>query len=91
MDILAIKSSNGDVERRPGDKNNSINGWDLLNVELTLTDRGPMDYTMLIGRNALGTSSFSIHLCEFSNKRNGLNMKLGILHLQDISVSNLNC
>ena len=24
------------------------------NIELTLTDRGPMDYTMLIGRKALG-------------------------------------
>ena len=23
-------------------------------IELTLTDRGPMDYTMLIGRKALG-------------------------------------
>ena len=24
------------------------------NIELTLTDRGPMDYTMLIGRESFG-------------------------------------
>ena len=49
-----IKSSNGDVERRPYIKTDILMDGITKNIELTLTDRGPMDYTMLIGRKALG-------------------------------------
>ena len=49
-----IRSSNGDVERRPYIKTDILMDGITKNIELTLTDRGPMDYTMLIGRKALG-------------------------------------
>ena len=49
-----IKSSNGDVERRPYIKTTLLMDGVSKKIELTLTDRGPMDYTMLIGRRALG-------------------------------------
>ena len=49
-----IKSSNGDVERRPYIKTILLVDGISKKIELTLTDRGPMDYTMLIGRKALG-------------------------------------
>ena len=49
-----IKSSNGDVERRPYIKTTLLMDGISKKIELTLTDRGPMDYTMLIGRKALG-------------------------------------
>ncbi len=49
-----IKSSNGDVERRPYIKTTLLVDGISKKIELTLTDRGPMDYTMLIGRKALG-------------------------------------
>lgn len=49
-----IKSSNGDVERRPYIKTTLLVDGIAKKIELTLTDRGPMDYTMLIGRKALG-------------------------------------
>jgi len=49
-----IKSSNGDVEKRPYIKTDLLMDGITKNIELTLTDRGPMDYTMLIGRKALG-------------------------------------
>ena len=49
-----IKSSNGDVERRPYKKTTLLVDGISKKIELTLTDRGPMDYTMLIGRKALG-------------------------------------
>ena len=49
-----IKSSNGDVERRPYIKTTLLVDGFSKKIELTLTDRGPMDYTMLIGRKALG-------------------------------------
>ena len=45
-----IKSSNGDVEKRPYIKTDILMDGITKNIELTLTDRGPMDYTMLIGR-----------------------------------------
>ena len=48
-----IKSSNGDVEKRPYIKTDILMDGITKNIELTLTDRGPMDYTMLIGRKAL--------------------------------------
>ena len=49
-----IKSSNGDVERRPYIKTTLLLDGISKKIELTLTDRGPMEYTMLIGRKALG-------------------------------------
>ena len=49
-----IKSSNGDVERRPYVKTTLLMDGISKKIELTLTDRGPMDYTMLIGKKALG-------------------------------------
>ena len=49
-----IRSSNGDVERRPYIKTDILMDGITKNIELTVTDRGPMDYTMLIGRKALG-------------------------------------
>jgi len=49
-----IKSSNGDIERRPYIKTRLLVDGISKKIELTLTDRGPMDYTMLIGRKALG-------------------------------------
>ena len=49
-----IRSSNGDVEKRPYVKTDILMDGITKNIELTLTDRGPMDYTMLIGRKALG-------------------------------------
>ena len=49
-----IRSSNGDVEKRPYIKTDILMDGITKNIELTLTDRGPMDYTMLIGRKALG-------------------------------------
>ena len=49
-----IKSSNGDVEKRPYIKTTLMMDGISKKIELTLTDRGPMDYTMLIGRKALG-------------------------------------
>ena len=49
-----IKSSNGEVERRPYIKTTLLVDGISKKIELTLTDRGPMAYTMLIGRKALG-------------------------------------
>ena len=49
-----IRSSNGDVEKRPYIKTDILMDGITKNIELPLTDRGPMDYTMLIGRKALG-------------------------------------
>ena len=49
-----IRSSNGDFEKRPYIKTDILMDCITKNIELTLTDRGPMDYTMLIGRKALG-------------------------------------
>ena len=49
-----IRSSNVDVEKRPYIKTDILMDGITKNIELTLTDRGPMDYTMLIGRKALG-------------------------------------
>ena len=49
-----IKSSNGDVERRPYIKTTFLMDGISKKIDLTLTDRGPMEYTMLIGRKALG-------------------------------------
>ena len=52
--LFKKRSSNGDVEKRPYIKTDILMDGITKNIELTLTDRGPMDYTMLIGRKALG-------------------------------------
>ena len=43
------------------------------NIELTLTDRGPMDYTMLIGRKALGRRWIVNPSISFMTKPEGNN------------------
>ena len=69
-----IRSSNGDVERRPYIKTDILMDGITKNIELTLTDRGPMDYTMLIGRKALGrrwivNPSISFMTNPYGNKK----------------------
>ncbi len=49
-----IRSSDGDVERRPLIKTTLLLDGIEKKIELTLADRRLMDYTMLIGRKALG-------------------------------------
>tara|TARA_B100001173_G_scaffold154681_1_gene134108 strand:- start:50 stop:502 length:453 start_codon:yes stop_codon:yes gene_type:complete len=49
-----IRSSDGDVEKRPYIKTELLMDGITKNIELTLADRASMDYTMLIGRKALG-------------------------------------
>ena len=66
-----IKSSNGDVERRPYIKTDILMDGITKNIELTLTDRGPMDYTMLIGRKALGRRWIVNPSISFMTKPNG--------------------
>ena len=66
-----IKSSNGDVEKRPYIKTDLLMDGITKNIELTLTDRGPMDYTMLIGRKALGRRWIVNPSISFMTKHNG--------------------
>ena len=66
-----IRSSNGDVERRPYIKTDILMDGITKNIELTLTDRGPMDYTMLIGRKALGRRWIVNPSISFITKPNG--------------------
>ena len=66
-----IKSSNGDVERRPYIKNTLLMDGITKKIELTLTDRGPMEYTMLIGRKALGRRWVVNPSISFSTKPDG--------------------
>ena len=66
-----IRSSNGDVERRPYIKTDILMDGITKNIELTLTDRGPMDYTMLIGRKALGRRWIVNPSISFMTKSNG--------------------
>ena len=66
-----IRSSNGDVERRPYIKTDILMDVITKNIELTLTDRGPMDYTMLIGRKALGRRWIVNPSISFMTKPNG--------------------
>ena len=49
-----IRSSDGDVEKRPMIKTTLLLDGIEKEIELTLSDRRLMDYTMLIGRKALG-------------------------------------
>ena len=67
-----IRSSNGDVERRPYIKTDILMDGITKNIELTLTDRGPMDYTMLIGRKALGRRWIVNPSISFMTKPNGI-------------------
>ena len=66
-----IRSSNGDVERRPYIKTDILMDGITKNIELTLTDRGTMDYTMLIGRKALGRRWIVNPSISFMTKPNG--------------------
>ena len=66
-----IRISNGDVERRPYIKTDILMDGITKNIELTLTDRGPMDYTMLIGRKALGRRWIVNPSISFMTKPNG--------------------
>ena len=66
-----IKSSNGDVERRPYIKTTLLMDGITKQIELTLTDRGPMEYTMLIGRKALGRRWVVNPSISFSTKPDG--------------------
>jgi hypothetical protein len=66
-----IKSSNGDVERRPYIKTTLLMDGITKKIELTLTDRGPMEYTMLIGRKALGRRWIVNPSISFSTKPDG--------------------
>ena len=66
-----IKSSNGDVERRPYIKTTLLMDGITKKIELTLTDRGPMEYTMLIGRKALGRRWVVNPCISFSTKPDG--------------------
>ena len=66
-----IRSSNGDVEKRPYIKTDILMDGITKNIELTLTDRGPMDYTMLIGRKALGRRWIVNPSISFMTKPNG--------------------
>lgn len=66
-----IKSSNGDVERRPYIKTTLLLDGITKKIELTLTDRGPMEYTMLIGRKALGRRWVVNPSISFSTKPDG--------------------
>ena len=67
----SIKSSNGDVERRPYIKTTLLMDGITKKIELTLTDRGPMEYTMLIGRKALGRRWVVNPSISFSTKPDG--------------------
>ena len=66
-----IKSSNGDVERRPYIKTTLLMDGITKKIELTLTDRGPMEYTMLIGKKALGRRWVVNPSISFSTKPDG--------------------
>jgi len=70
-----IRSSNGDVERRPYIKTDILMDGITKNIELTLTDRGPMDYTMLIGRKALGKRWMVNPSISFLTSPNGKSKK----------------
>lgn len=70
-----IKSSNGDVERRPYIKTTLLMDGISKKIDLTLTDRGPMEYTMLIGRKALGRRWVVNPSISFLTKTNDIETK----------------
>ena len=71
-----IKSSNGDVERRPYIKTTLLMDGISKKIDLTLTDRGPMEYTMLIGRKALGRRWVVNPSISFLTKSNDIESKI---------------
>lgn len=53
LDIRDVRSSNGDVERRPVIATRAVIGGVVAPIELSLTNRDEMGFRMLIGREAL--------------------------------------
>lgn len=51
--IREVRSSNGDVERRPAIATTASMGGHAVPIELTLTNRDEMGFRMLLGRTAL--------------------------------------
>ena len=70
-----IRSSDGDVEKRPVIKTELLIDGITKRIELTLTDRGSMDYTMLIGRKALGRRWMVNPSISFLTSPNGKSKK----------------
>ena len=71
MPITGYVHFSRDVERRPYIKTDILMDGITKNIELTLTDRGPMDYTMLIGRKALGRRWIVNPSISFMTRPNG--------------------
>ena len=69
--LYGVQMGSGVVERRPYIKTDILMDGITKNIELTLTDRGPMDYTMLIGRKALGRRWIVNPSISFITKPNG--------------------
>ena len=70
-----IRSSDGVVEKRPVVKTPMVLDGIRKNIELTLTDRKTMDYTMLIGRKALGRRWIVNPSISFLTDKNGSGTK----------------
>ena len=51
--VRDVRSSNGDVERRPVIATRAVIGGVIAPIELTLTNRDEMGFRMLLGREAL--------------------------------------
>jgi ribosomal protein S6--L-glutamate ligase len=55
VDIRAVMSSNGIKEKRPVIKTDLVLGDQRWTIEMTLSNREPLKFRMLLGREALGT------------------------------------
>ena len=53
VDVRDVRSSNGDVERRPVIATRVVIGGVIAPIELSLTNRDEMGFRMLLGREAL--------------------------------------
>jgi hypothetical protein len=53
LDVRDVRSSNGDVERRPVIATRVVIGGVIAPIELSLTNRDEMGFRMLLGREAL--------------------------------------
>lgn len=53
VDVRDVRSSNGDVERRPVIATRAVIGGVIAPIELSLTNRDEMGFRMLLGREAL--------------------------------------
>lgn len=53
VDVRDVRSSNGDVERRPVIATKAVIGGVVAPIELSLTNRDEMGFRMLLGREAL--------------------------------------